>query len=268
MRLQHIKSCNFQLSTYMSRFSLKGKTALITGGGTGIGLGIAQEFITAGARVVITGRTEQVLKEAVTSLGAQAFYYVHDASVLPSIEGLFLQIENDLGPVDILVNNAGRHLKADVVNTSDEAFAEVIALNLNAVFAFSREFAKRAIALKRKGAILMISSMSPFIALDGVAAYASGKAGLQGLILTLMAELSQYGIRVNAVAPGFIESQMMLDVMKRFPAREAKVKSRILLGRWGKPQDIGHAAVYLCSDAAAYVTGVILPVDGGMVNSL
>lgn len=252
----------------MNRFSLEKKIALITGGGTGIGFGIAKEFLSAGAQVVLTGRREHVLREAVAALGENAHYYVHDASVLPTIGQLFLQIEEDLGPVDILVNNAGRHLKTDVVNTSDAAFTEVIALNLVSVFAFSREFARRAISRQRKGTILMVSSMSACIALDGVAAYASSKAGLQGLILTLIAEFSQYGIRVNAIAPGFIESPMMLDVMERFPARKTKVMNRILLGRWGSPEDVAHAAHYLCSDEAGYVTGVILPVDGGMVNSL
>ena len=105
------------------------------------------------------------------------------------------------------------------------------------------------------------------VALDGVAAYASSKAGLTGLLLTLEADLSKYGIRINAVAPGFIESEMMLGIMRRFPERERKVRARILLNRWGTPEDIGKAALYLCSDAASYVTGVILPVDGGMSHS-
>lgn len=109
--------------------------------------------------------------------------------------------------------------------------------------------------------------MSALVALDGVTAYAASKAGLQGLILGLTADLSRQGIRVNAIAPGFIESEMMLDIMKKFPEREKKVKQRILLDRWGLPEDIGKAALFLCSDAASYVTGVILPVDGGMSHS-
>ncbi len=251
----------------MEIFSLKGKIALITGGGTGIGFGIAQKFIQAGATVIITGRREDILRQAVEKLGSSARYYVHDASVLPSIEPLFLQIEKEIGIVNILINNAGRHLKKEAIDTTDTEYAEVLALNLSSVFAFSREFAKRLVLHGKKGAILMISSMSALMALDGVVAYATSKSGLNGMLMTLMAELSPKGIRVNAVAPGFIESEMMLDIMERFPERKKKVLSRILMGGWGKPEDIGNAALYLCSDAAAYVTGVTLPVDGGMTHS-
>ncbi len=250
----------------LKQFRLDGKTALITGGGTGIGLGIARLFVEAGARVVITGRTEDILKTAVSELGPQASYMVHDASDLPTIPGLFLNIEKEVAPVDILINNAGRHLKAEAIDTTDEGYEAVLKLNLTAVFAFSREFSKRCIARKAPGSILMISSMASFVGLDGVVAYASSKMGLHGMILTLMTELAAYGIRVNAVAPGFIESQMMLGVMEKNPKRRDKVLGRTPLGGWGKPQDVANAALYLCSDAASFVTGVVLPVDGGMSN--
>ncbi|MBC5642777.1 SDR family oxidoreductase [Parabacteroides sp. BX2] len=251
----------------MCIFTLKGKTALITGGGTGIGLGIAEQFVKAGAKVVITGRRENILKEAVCKLGNSAYYFVHDATQLSSIDNLLSSIEKEVAPVDILVNNAGRHLKKEVLDITDEQFAQVIELNLNTVFAFSREFARHCVRRNQPGNILLISSMSALVALDGVTAYAASKAGLQGLILGLTADLSRQGIRVNAIAPGFIESEMMLDIMKKFPEREKKVKQRILLDRWGLPEDIGKAALFLCSDAASYVTGVILPVDGGMSHS-
>ncbi len=248
--------------------TLAGKTALITGGGTGIGFGIAKQFIAAGANVIITGRRAEILKEATETLGENAFYYVHDATDFNSIGRLFDRIKEDIGCIDILVNNAGRHLKVNTLDVSDQAYNEVIQLNLNAVFAFSREFARHAVANKTGGCILMISSMSAMVALDGVVAYASSKAGLEGMVLTLCADLSQYGIRVNAIAPGFIESEMMLNIMEKNPERKSKVMNRILLNRWGTPDDIGKAALYLCSDAASYVTGVILPVDGGMSRSL
>ena len=251
----------------MNEINLIGKTALITGAGTGIGLGIATTFVAAGAKVVITGRHEDVLREAVAKLGPSASYIVHDATKFSTIHDLLLQIEQTVAPVDILVNNAGRHLKKDTLDITDEEYDHVLELNLNAVFAFSREFARHCVETKRKGCILLISSMSAMVALDGVAAYASSKAGLTGLLLTLEADLSKYGIRINAVAPGFIESEMMLGIMRRFPERERKVRARILLNRWGTPEDIGKAALYLCSDAASYVTGVILPVDGGMSHS-
>lgn len=251
----------------LNQFRLDGKVALITGGGTGIGSGIARLFVQAGAQVVITGRTEEVLRKAVGQLGPNAHYYVHDATDLPSIAPLLLRIEQEVGGVDILVNNAGRHLKAEALDTKDDEYDAVLRLNLRAVFAFSREFARRCIARESKGVILMISSMASFVALDGVVAYASSKMGLHGMMLTLTAELSRYGIRVNAVAPGFIESKMMLGVMERFPARKKRVLDRIQLGGWGKPEDVANAALYLCSDAASYVTGVILPVDGGMSQS-
>jgi len=251
----------------MNEINLIGKTALITGGGTGIGFGIATSFVGAGAKVVITGRHEDLLREAVAKLGPSASYIVHDATKFSTIDGLFTQIEQTIAPVDILVNNAGRHLKKDALEITDEEYAHVLELNLNAVFAFSREFARHCVTNNRGGCILLISSMSAMVALDGIAAYASSKAGLTGLLLTLEADLSKHGIRINAVAPGFIESEMMLDIMKRFPEREKKVKARILLTRWGTPTDIGNAALYLCSDAASYVTGVILPIDGGMSHS-
>lgn len=243
-------------------FNLKNKIALITGGGSGIGFGIAEQMILAGAKVVITGRTEDKLLMSKNKLGKNCFMYVNDVTQKKKHGDLILHIENNIGPISILVNNAGTHCKKPSIETTDEEFQSVMDTNINAVFALTRELLKFMIP-RKKGSIINISSMTAFYGLPQVAAYSSSKSALSGLTRTLASEYSHLGIRFNSVAPGFIESEMFRNVMRKDPDREKKILSRTPAGRFGTPGDIGKAVVFLASDAADFITGVCLPVDGG-----
>jgi NAD(P)-dependent dehydrogenase (short-subunit alcohol dehydrogenase family) len=243
-------------------FSLAGRVALITGGGTGIGFEIARCMVAAGATVIITGRRESVLQESAAELGEGAHFLVNDVADLGSLDDLVEQVEATHGPLDILVNNAGINMKKPALEVTDEDFSRIIHTNLNAVFALTRAAAKRMVA-RRSGTILMISSMAAYYGIDRVVAYAASKSAVEGMVKVLASEFSAQGVRVNAIAPGFIETEMSRTAMNSDPDRRDRAMRRTPMGKFGKPSDIGHAAVFLASEAARYVTGVSLPVDGG-----
>jgi gluconate 5-dehydrogenase len=249
-------SASSQIETVPSLnvFSLEGKIALVTGGGSGIGFYIAQCLAQAGARLVITGRREDVLKEALPKLGANARYFVNDITDLKSIPVLIEAIETQVGEIDILVNNAGINMKKHAVEVSDEDFDRIIQTNLHAVFSM---------VARKRGSILMITSMAALYGIDRVVAYTASKSAVGGMVKALTTEFSPYNVRVNAIAPGFIETPMMLTAMNGDPSRRDKAMDRTPMGTWGKPDDIGWAAVFLSSEAAKFITGVSLPVDGG-----
>ena len=250
-----------------SVFNLEGKTALITGGGTGIGLGIAHAFVNAGSKVVISGRTEATLKKAVEDLGENAQYMLNDVTKLEGIPAFIRSVEVLAGPVSILVNNAGRHLKKYSSETTDEEFFQVINTNLLSVFALSREVANRLVAHSMPGSIIMITSMAAFMGIDRVVAYSTAKTGMVGLMRGLMADYAKDGIRINSIAPGWIETNMSRKALESDPPRMHKVISRIPVAKMGKPSDIGNAALFLASDASGYINGAHLPVDGGAAMS-
>lgn len=243
-------------------FSLSNKLALITGGGAGIGLEIARCMISAGATVVLTGRTERTLIKAVADLGPQAHYRIHDVTATHTHPALIQDVETSLGPLDILVNNAGINMKKNALEVSDEEFSNIINTNLNSVFSLTRTCAKSMVA-RKQGVILMISSMAAYYGIDRVVAYASSKAGLEGMVKVLASDLSPSQVRVNSIAPGFIKTNMMAKAFGSDPDRMNKAMNRTPLGKFGRPEDVGWAAVYLASEAASYITGVSLRVDGG-----
>jgi NAD(P)-dependent dehydrogenase (short-subunit alcohol dehydrogenase family) len=243
-------------------YTLDGKCALVTRGGTGIGLAISREFVEAGARVVITGRREEILREASQSLGSNASYRVCDISQTATLPLLVDNLENEGFALDILVNNAGINLKKPALEVTDEEFHRIIQTNLNGLFTLTREVGRRMVARKR-GAILNITSMAALYALTKVAAYSAAKTGVLGLTRVLAAEFGPSGVRVNAIAPGFIFSDMTAKALDSDPDRKRRVMDRTPLGRMGRAEEIAAAALFLCSDAAGFITGVNLPVDGG-----
>jgi len=243
-------------------FSLIGKYALITGGGTGIGLAISRAFCQEGARVVLTGRREDVLQKACQSLGESASYRVCDLSRLSAIPALVGEIEKDGTALDILVNNAGINAKKPALEVTDEEFDRVIQTNLNGLFALTREVG-RGMAARGKGAILNITSMAALYGLPKVPAYSASKTAVLGLTRALAVELAPNGIRVNAIAPGFIYSEMTDKALNSDPERKRRAMDRTPMGRMGQTEEVAAAAVFLCSDAASFITGVNLPVDGG-----
>lgn len=243
-------------------FSLQDKTALITGGGSGIGFFIASCMAEAGAQVVITGRREEVLKDAVAKLGQNVHYLINDITELERLDALVDEIETRFGPIDILVNNAGINMKKPALEVSDDDFKRIIHTNLQAVFALTRACARRMVA-RNSGSVIMISSMAAYYGIDRVVAYAASKSGVEGMVKVLASEFSKFNVKVNAIAPGFIETSMMKTAMSSDPDRMNKALDRTPIGHFGKPEDIGWAAVFLASDAARYITGISLPVDGG-----
>jgi gluconate 5-dehydrogenase len=248
-----------------SSFSLIGQTALITGGGSGIGLGIARCMVQAGARVVLVGRREDQLVKACAELGAMASFVAHDITRLDAAGELVAAAQKSASsPLTILVNNAGTHLKKFAADTTPEEFQSVFNTHVFAAHALTRAMIPALVAQGR-GSILFTSSMAAFMGVPQVMAYAAAKSAYFGMVATLSAELADKGVRVNAIAPGWIFSEMSRKALDNAPARKARVMSRIQMGRMGQPEDIGWAAVYLCSPAANYVTGVTLPVDGGAV---
>jgi NAD(P)-dependent dehydrogenase (short-subunit alcohol dehydrogenase family) len=243
-------------------FSLQGETALITGGGTGLGFGIASALVSCGARVVLTGRRESVLAEAVSTLGPQAVYEVHDINQLATADSLIEHVSSRAGPVSILVNNAGIHLKKPFLETSDQELLDVLQTHLLGAYALSRAAARPMVA-RGHGVLVFLASMASLMGIPNVVAYTVAKSAYVGLVRSLSSELSPYGVRVNAIAPGWIETPMLHQALDNDPARKARILERTPMARFGSPEDIGWAAAYLCSRAGRFVTGVILPVDGG-----
>jgi 3-oxoacyl-[acyl-carrier protein] reductase len=247
--------------------SLTGKVAIVTGagrGGRGIGRGIALALAEAGADVAITARTNigdaEAVAEAVRALGRNAIAVACDVTDTASVETLFERTVAELGRIDILVNNAGITRDTLLLRMTDEAWDAVIDSNLKGTFVCTRAAAKR--MLKQKsGRIINISSVMGQTGNPGQANYSASKGGVEALTRTVARELGSRGITVNAVAPGFIDTQMTDAIAEQ--AREAIV-AKIPLNRLGTSEDVGAVVAFLASDAAAYITGQTITVDGGM----
>jgi NAD(P)-dependent dehydrogenase (short-subunit alcohol dehydrogenase family) len=238
------------------------KVAIVTGGGSGLGFAISAAFIANGITTVIVGRDEEKLKTAKEQLGQLCYYQSCDLSNLASIPSLVTNILQQHGQIDILVNNAGINMKKEFTEVTDEDFQKVVTTNLCSVFSMSREVVKFMLT-KNSGCIINISSMAAQYGLPKVIAYSATKTAIDGFTRAMAVELSPKGIRVNAIAPGFIYSAMTAKALDSDPERKAKVFNRTPMGHMGQPDDIGAAAMYLASDGAKYVTGIVLPVDGG-----
>jgi len=239
-----------------------GQVAIVTGGGSGLGFAIAQKFVEHNITTIIAGRDKNKLEAAKEQLGDLCFAMPCDVSDLKSIPVFVADVLTRFGRIDILVNNAGINLKKEFTEVTDEEFQNIITTNVTAVFAMSREVVKYMLK-KKSGCIINISSMAAQYGLPKVIAYSASKTAIDGMTRAMAVELSPNGIRVNAIAPGFIYSAMTEKALNSDPERKAKVFGRTPMGIMGQPEDIGNAALYLASDAAKYVTGVVLPVDGG-----
>jgi gluconate 5-dehydrogenase len=250
------------MNNQKTAFDLSGKKALVTGGGSGLGLAITKTLIAYGAEVIILGRRKEPLRCACEELGARCSYHVFDLSNTGQLPSLVSELEDTHGPIDILVNNAGIHLKKEACAVSDQEFAAVVQTNQLSVFSLTREVAAKMVTRKR-GNIIMISSMAAKYGIPKVIAYTAAKSAVEGMTRALAVELSPLGIRVNCIAPGFIATDMSSGALKNDSQRMSRVMARTPMGHLGEPDDIGYAAVYLASDAAGYVTGTVLAVDGG-----
>lgn len=250
------------LQAWPCPFRLDGELVVITGGGSGLGLAMGRCLAEAGARVVLVGRRVAALEAAAHSIGAAAAYAVHDVDRVEEAPAFIKQVQKQHGPITILINNAGIHLKKPAVETTEAEFLQVFTTHVLAAHALSRAVAPGMIAQGR-GSLLFIASMASLFGIPNVVAYSAAKSAYLGMVRALATELSPHGVRVNALAPGWIETDMSRRALADDPARRQKILSRTPLGRMGKPEEVGLAAVYLCSPAARFVTGVVLPVDGG-----
>lgn len=246
-------------------FSLDDHIAFISGGGTGLGFAMASAMIEAGTQVTIAGRRKDVFDQAVEALGPRAHAFTVDITKPNACEECAAAIEKKIGAVSILINNAGIHLNKFARDTSVDDFTSVWQTHVQGAFALSRAFVP-SMQQQRHGSILFIASMTSLIGMPQVVAYSAAKSAYIGMVRSLASELAADGIRVNAIAPGWIETPMLHKALDNDPARKAKILSRTPLARFGQPSDVGGAAVYLSSAAAEFVTGVVLPVDGASIG--
>ncbi|MGN6555325.1 MAG: SDR family NAD(P)-dependent oxidoreductase [Verrucomicrobiota bacterium] len=251
------------MNTKTNSFRLDGETALITGGGTGLGFGMACCMAAAGAKVVLVGRREPELTEAAARIGSQATFVVHDITQLKRAGDLVTAAEQAAGvPISILVNNAGIHVKKPAAETTPEEFQSVLTTHVCAAHALTAAVLPGMIQ-RGQGNIIFTASMAALFGIPLVIAYSAAKSAYLGMVRSLATEVSSKGVRVNAIAPGWIESPMLRKALDGDTARTNKIIGRTPMGRFGRAEDIGNAAVFLCSPAAGFITGVVLPVDGG-----
>ncbi|MBX3577521.1 MAG: 2-dehydro-3-deoxy-D-gluconate 5-dehydrogenase KduD [Rhizobiaceae bacterium] len=244
-------------------FRLDGRRALVTGANTGIGQGIAVALARAGAEVLAAGRSSMDdTGAAIATLGGTMREIKIDVSKPKAAAKVLDKAWEKHGPIDILVNNAGIIRRGDAVDFSEEDWDDVMDVNIKSVFTLSQALAKRAFAEQRKAKIINIASMLSFQGGIRILSYTVAKSGMAGLTRILANEWAARGINVNAIAPGYIETNNT-KVLRADKNRFDQILQRIPAGHWGKPEDIGGTAVFLASDAANYVHGAIFPVDGG-----
>ena len=241
---------------------MSSKTAIITGGGSGIGLAIAEKFTANGIDTIIIGRDENKLKAAKEKLGDRCHTISFDLTKLSDTPSLIEKITNQFGHIDILVNNAGINMKKEFTDVTDEDFQKIIMTNLTSVFTISREVIKH-MKQKNAGSIINISSMASQYGIPKVIAYTASKSAIEGMTRAMAVELSPMGIRINCIAPGFIATDMSAKALNNDPERKEKALGRTPMGHLGNPSDVADAAFYFANGESKYVTGVVLPVDGG-----
>ncbi len=239
------------------------KTAIVTGGGSGIGLAIATKFVKAGIKTIIIGRDIKKLDTAKKALGACCIAIPADLTDLKAIPALVDGLIAAHGNIDVLVNNAGINMKKEFTEVSDEDFMQVIQTNLVSVFVLSREVVRHMLKNNTKGSIVNISSMASQYGIPKVIAYTASKSAVEGMTRAMSTELAPKGIRTNCIAPGFICTDMSAKALDSDPERKAKAFGRTSMGYLGDPADIGDAALFLASDSSRYITGIVIPVDGG-----
>ena len=246
----------------MNPFDLKGKTALVTGGNGGIGLGMAKALAQAGATVAIAGRDEKKNVTALGELGERAFSLVADLRNEKACRAAVDEAAKKLGRLDILVNNAGMNIRKLPQDLTLANWNEVMETNLTSAFVASQA---AYLHMRRAGAgkIINIGSMMSIFGAAYLAPYAASKAGIVQLTKALASAWAKDNIQVNAVLPGWIDSAMTRKARVELEGLNERVLSRTPAGRWGEPADLAGIAVFLCSAASDFVTGTAIPVDGG-----
>lgn len=248
-------------------FDLAGKVAIVTGGTSGIGLGIAKGMLQAGARVALVGRDEARGAKALAELAElsaahNAIYVQTDITVAESCNRMAQTVEQQFGRVDILVNNAGMNIRHHAQDYSHVEWHQIVDTNLSSAF-YCAQAVFPAFGRVGGGKILNIGSMLSLFGTTYGAAYAASKGGIVQLGRALAVEWAPHNIQVNTLLPGWIETELTAEARKLFPDLETGILARTPQARWGRPADLAGIAVALCSSACDFITGTAIPVDGG-----
>lgn len=247
---------------------LKSKTAVITGGGSGLGFAIASHAVRCGARVVLCGRREALLEESTAKIraaGGEAAYYPVDVRDYDAVGAVFDRVDAELGGADLLVNSAAGNFYALSESLTPNGFRAVVDTVLHGTFNCTQQFGKRRIDSKRPGSVLNIVTTYATTGSAFVLPSACAKAGVLAMTTSLAFEWATYGIRLNAIAPGPIPTPGAWEKLVPNPQFEALYRARMPLGRFGTPEELASCALFLLSDLASYVTGSCLVMDGGEV---
>jgi len=243
------------------KLDLSGRVALVTGGSRGIGQAIATALHCAGAKVAVLAKNGAGAQAAARALGDSARGYACDVGDAAQVETVVASVEREVGPIDVLVNNAGTRRDNLLFRISDDDWDAVLQTNLKGVFLMMKH-AARGMIKRRAGRIINITSVVGMAGNAGQSNYSASKAGLIGLTKSVAKELASRNVLVNAVAPGFIDTELTRDIT---PERRQVYEAAIPLGRLGGGRDVASAVLFLASDFASYITGQVLVVDGGMV---
>jgi 2-deoxy-D-gluconate 3-dehydrogenase len=246
----------------LEQYRLDGRVAVVTGGTKGIGRAIALALADAGADIAVVSRKDDpALALAITSSGRRYFHTSADLTQRAATRAVIPAVVDRLGTVDILVNNAGLILRTPAVDFSEDDWDATLAIDLSAAFILSQA-AGRVMLAKGRGKIINVASVLSVQGGVNVVAYAAAKHGLAGLTKALANEWARQGVNVNALAPAYFTTELT-EALQADPVRNAAITARTPAGRWGQPEDIAGAAVFLAAPASDYLHGVILPVDGG-----
>lgn len=247
----------------MNWYGLSGQVAVVTGGSTGLGLAITRCLVSAGAKVcVVSFEAPEQAADALAEFGDRTVFYQFDITDTGHAQELVDRIVAEQGGVDILVNNAGNHCKKFIWDMTVEDYKRVLEVHLVGSFAMTKAVVPY-MKDQQRGRIIFQASMTSYIGQPQVAGYSTAKAGFLGMIHTLTAEVAEFGVTVNAIAPGWIDTPMFHQAVDNDPPRLAKIMGRIPAKTVGDPMDVGMCAAFLCSDAARYISGSCIPVDGG-----
>jgi len=252
-----------------SLFDLTGRVALVTGATSGIGLSIARGLAAAGARVVVNGRDEERIAGAVADIAREGYTVSgarFDVTRRAEIEAAIDRIETGTGPIDVLVNNAGIQRRAPLLEMDEATWEEVIRTNLTGVFLVGQAVARRMVP-RGRGKIVNIASLASEVARRTIAPYVAAKGAVKQLTRAMCVEWASANIQVNAIGPGYFVTPLNVALTSD-PAFDAWVKTRTPAGRWGHPDELVGAAVFLSSPASDFVNGQVIYVDGGLLASM
>jgi NAD(P)-dependent dehydrogenase (short-subunit alcohol dehydrogenase family) len=250
------------------RVRLAGKTALVTGGGTGIGAATAVAFAREGATVVVAGRRPEPLQETVDAIragGGTAFAARGDVGRAADVQSIVAEAVGAAGPIDVLVNNAGQELVAGVVDTSEESWDRVLDTNLKSIYLLGRALLPQ-MSERRRGSIINVASQLGFVGARNFAAYGASKGGVINLTRSMALDCADQGVRVNALCPGAVDTPLLRRQFENREGPQGTIEQLAALhpmGRLGQPEEIAPAAVFLACDDSSFMTGAALVIDGG-----